>query len=192
MLFSQPLPTRAPTTVNPNYPNPYFPLPVQSGQTVSDYNPNIKPEYVESWTIGFQREMDRDTVLDIRYVGNHGVGLWRSVNLNEVNIFESGFLQQFNAAAQNLAIARQSSSTSTNFGNQGRPGQVAIPMISTALGTTNDTTSANYLLQGQAGAFANSIATNATRMSNLLKAGYAPNLFQVNPLNGVVMLSPSR
>jgi len=63
VLFSQPLPTRAPTTVNPNYPNPYFPLPVQSGQTVSDYNPNIKPEYVESWTIGFQRELDRDTVL---------------------------------------------------------------------------------------------------------------------------------
>ncbi|MEI9977160.1 MAG: hypothetical protein WDO73_36960 [Ignavibacteriota bacterium] len=83
VLFSQTLPTRAPTSVDPNYPNPFFPLPVQSGQTVSDYNPQIKPEYVESWTIGFQRELGHDTVLDVRYVGNHGVGLWRSVNLNE-------------------------------------------------------------------------------------------------------------
>ncbi|MEI9977159.1 MAG: hypothetical protein WDO73_36955 [Ignavibacteriota bacterium] len=54
-----------------------------------------------------------------------------------MNVFESGFLQQFNTAAQNLAIARQTSPTSTNFGNQGLPGQQAIPMISTALGTTN-------------------------------------------------------
>jgi len=101
-----------------------------------------------------------------------------------VNAIENGFLTQFNAAAQNLAIARQTSPTSTNFGNQGLAGQQNIPMISTALGTTTDTTSATYLLQGQAGAFANSIATNATRMANLTKAGYAVNLFQVNPLNG--------
>jgi Carboxypeptidase regulatory-like domain/TonB dependent receptor len=184
VLFSGALPTRAPLSVDPNFPNPLFPLPVQSGQTVSDYNPSIKPEYVESWTLGFQRELDHNTVIDFRYVGNHGVGLWRSINLNEVNVFENGFLQQFNTAASNLAIARQTTPTSNNFGNQGLPGQQAIPIISTALGTTNDQTSATYLVQGQAGAFANSIATNATRMSNLTKANFPVNLFQVNPLNG--------
>ena len=184
VLFSGALPTRSPTTVDPNFPNPLFPLPVQSGQSVEDYNPNIKPEYVESWNFGFQRELDRNTVVEVRYVANHGVDLWRAINLNEVNIVESGFLQQFNIAANNLAIARQTSPTSTNFGNQGLAGQQAIPMISTALGTTTDTTSATYMLQGQAGAMANAIATNATRMANLTKAGYPINLFQVNPLNG--------
>ncbi len=198
--FGGPYPVRAPTNIDPNFPNPLFPLPVQSGQTVSDYNPNIKPEYVESWSFGFQRELDHDTVIDLRYVGNHGVGLWRSVNLNEVNIVENGFEQQFAAAQNNLAIANGFANIAalqnaaftnpayklvTNYGNTGLAGQVAIPIIQTAIGSTTDTTTATYLLQGQAGASANAIATNATRMANLTKAGLAPvNYFQVNPLAG--------
>ena len=199
VAFGGPYPTRAPTSIDPSFPNPSFPLAVQSGQTVSDYNPNIKPEYVQSWSFGFQRELDRDTVIDVRYVGTHGVGLWRSVNLNEVNIVENGFAQQFAAAQNNLAIANGFSSIAalqnaaftnpafklvTNYGNTGLAGQVAIPIIQTAIGSTTDTTTANQLLQGQTGATANAIATNAARMSNLTKAGFAPNLFQVNPLGG--------
>ena len=198
--FGGPYPTRAPTSIDPNFPNTSFPLAVQSGQTVSDYNPNIKPEYVESWSFGFQRELDKDTVVDFRYVGNHGVGLWRSINLNEVNVVENGFQQQFAAAQQNLAIANGFANIgalqytaftnpafklNTNYGNQGLAGQVGIPILQTAIGSTTDTTTANYLLQGQTGAAANSIATNATRMANLTKAGLAPvNYFQVNPLGG--------
>jgi hypothetical protein len=199
VAFGGAYPTRAPTSIDPNFPNPSFPLAAQSGQTVSDYNPNIKPEYVESWSIGFQRELDRDTVIEARYVGTHGVGLWRSVNLNEVNVVESGFAQQFAVAQQNLAIANGFTSIGalqntvftnpafklvTNYGNTGLAGQAAIPIIQTAIGSTTDTTTANQLLQGQTGATANAIATNATRMSALTKAGYPVNLFQVNPLNG--------
>src|SRR5258708_8315273 len=117
--FSDPtLPTRAPVSIDPSYPIPSLPLAAQSGQTVSDFNPNIKPEYVSSWNLGFQRELDRNTVVEFRYVGNHGTDLWRSINLNEVNIFENNFLSQFNAAANNLAIARTVSATSNNFSNQ--------------------------------------------------------------------------
>jgi hypothetical protein len=57
-------------------------------------------------------------------------------------------------------------------------------MISTALGTTSDATTASYLQLGQAGSAANAIATNTTRMASLTAAGYAANLFQVNPLGG--------
>jgi Carboxypeptidase regulatory-like domain/TonB dependent receptor len=200
VAFGGSYPVRAPTNIDPNFPSPLFPLPVQSGQTVSDYNPNIKPEYVQSWSFGFQRELDHDTVVDLRYVGTHGVGLWRSINLNEVNIVENGYGQQFAAAQNNLAIAngfpniaalQNAAFTNpayklvTNYGNTGLPGQVAIPIIQTAIGSTTDTTTATYLLQGQAGASANAIATNATRMANLTKAGLAPvNYFQVNPLGG--------
>ena len=34
--------------------------------------------YVQSWNFGFQRELDRNTVVDFRYTGNHGTDLWRS------------------------------------------------------------------------------------------------------------------
>jgi len=200
VLFSDSTyPSVVPTSVDSSFPTPSFPLAVQSGQTVEDYNPNIKAEYVESWTMGFQRQVGKNMVVELRYVGNHFVDGWSAVNLNEVNIFGSSngttYLQQFQAAQQNLAIANGTTVAAmtapgaplvkvVNFGNQGLPGQVAIPLIQTALGTTTDTTTATYLQQSQAGTAANAIATNATRMANLVKAGYPINLFQVNPNNG--------
>ncbi len=56
-----------------------------------------------------------------------------------------------------------------------------MPILSTALGTTTDATTATYLMLGQAGTSANSIATNQTRLNALIAAGYPSNLFQVNP-----------
>jgi Carboxypeptidase regulatory-like domain/TonB dependent receptor/TonB-dependent Receptor Plug Domain len=195
VLFSDPvLPSLAPVSLVPSFPNPTFPLAVQSGQNVTDYNPDIKPEYVESWTFGLQRPLGKNTVVEVRYVGNHGVDLWSNTNLNEVNILENGFVNQFKAAQNNLAIANGLTMaqllnpavklTTNNFGSTGLPGQVAVPILTTALGTSNDQTTATQLTQGQAGATANGIATNATRMANLVKAGYPVNLFQVNPNNG--------
>jgi hypothetical protein len=176
-------PTVNPATLTSSYPNPSYPIPVQNGQTVNGIDPNIHREYVESWTAGFQRSFGQNTVLELRYVGNHGADLWRTINLNEVNIYENGFLTNFQNAQNNLAIARAAQGASTNnFGDQGLPGQVPIPILQTALGTTTDQTTATYLTQGQAGASATAIATNATRMANLVKAGYPINLFQVNPI----------
>ena len=54
--------------------------------------------YVQSWNIGLQRELAKDTVVEVRYTGNHGLKEWRQVNINEVNIFENGFLDEFNKA----------------------------------------------------------------------------------------------
>jgi hypothetical protein len=200
VLFSSPtLPTLAPTSIDPTFPNPTFPLAVQSGQTVEDWNPSIKPEYIESWSVGFQRQLSKNTVVDVRYVANHGVDLWSGVNLNEVNTVESQYAAQFQAAQNNLAIANgisvaqllasaQSGTgiklTSNNYGNQGLAGQVNVPLLTTAIGSSTDQTTVTYLTQGQAGAAANATATNATRMANLTKAGYPINLFQVNPNNG--------
>jgi hypothetical protein len=200
VLFSNPtLPTLAPLSTDPSFPNPSFPLAVQSGATISDWNPNIKPEYVESWTAGFQRQLGKNTVFEARYVANHGVDLWSGVNLNEVNTVENGFATQFQAAQNNLAIsngmslsqllATQQSGTgfklaNNNYSDQGLPGQVPVPIITTAIASNTDQTTATQLAQGQAGATANAIATNATRMAALTKAGYPINLFQVNPNNG--------
>jgi hypothetical protein len=148
---------------------------------------------VQSWDFGLQREIGHDTVVEVRYVGNHGTDLWRQINLNEINIYENGFLNEFKIAQQNLALARGCSATdpvcmSANRGrssqsNQyvGLAGQQALPMIFTSIAVTNDATTALQIEQGQAGAPANAIATNTTRMGRLTTAGYPVNLFQVNP-----------
>ena len=132
-------------------------------------------------------------MLEVRYVGNHGTDLWRQVNINEVNIFENGFLSEFQQAQQNLATARGCAtpdpvcmglnrSKSSNY--FGLAGQSSLPMIVTAIGSNNDATTASQIEQGQAGALANGIATNATRMARLTAAGKPVNLFQVNPTLG--------
>ena len=169
-------------------------LAVQPGQTVEDYNPNIKPEYVESWTAAFQRPLGKNTSIELRYVANHGVDLWQAVNLNEVNTVESGFTTVFQQAQANLAanngisvaqlLLPTTKLTVNNYGSTGLPGQAAVPLLTTAIGSNVDQTTITQLQQGTAGATANAIATNSTRMAALVKAGYPANLFQVNPNAG--------
>ncbi|MFZ0820844.1 MAG: TonB-dependent receptor [Candidatus Acidiferrales bacterium] len=75
-----------------------------SGSGVFAYSPTLHPPRVQSWQMGIQRELGSDMALEIRYQGNHGTGLWDTYNLNEVNIFENGFLTEFNNAESNLSI----------------------------------------------------------------------------------------
>jgi hypothetical protein len=180
VLFSQgTLPSR-PYPSAPSY--PFSPNPTDS---INGFDPNLKTAYVQSWNLSLQREIGRRSVVDVRFVGNHGVHEWRQVDLNEVNLFESGFLKDFYNAYNNLLIARNGNilnTNSNNFSNQGLPGQVAIPILQTALGTlTNNSSYATYIRQNRAGSLANVIYANTTYMGRLTAAGYPSNLFIVNP-----------
>ncbi len=66
----------------------------------------------------------------------------------------------------------------------GLAGQQPLPIIALAIGSNNDQTTATQIAQGQAGALANAIAINSTRMGRLTGAGKPANFFQVNPLLG--------
>jgi Carboxypeptidase regulatory-like domain/TonB dependent receptor len=178
------------------YPSaPQFPITPAFSDSLNDFDPNLKMGYVQSWNIGYQRELTRDTVIEIRYTGNHGVHEWRQINLNEVNIFENGFMNEEVVAQNNLAIANGVSVAqlpfiatlkSNNFGNAGLPGQQNLKILPIALGTAccTDTTTATNLARNSLGSVANSIATNVTRLGNLTNAGYPANFFQVNPAVG--------
>ena len=49
-------------------------------------DPNIKPPYVEQWNLSIQRDLGWNTSLSVSYVGNHGVGLFRAIDLNQLNL----------------------------------------------------------------------------------------------------------
>ncbi len=160
-----------------------FPLPLSNftfaGTTISTIDPDIHAPYVQTWSAGIQRELKSGTVLEARYVGNHAVGLWHTYNVNEVNIYENGFLNQFVAAQQNLAI-NQANGKGASFANNGLPGQTATPIFNAAFnglsasqgfGNTNFVT---YLNTGQAGAMATSIAQNATYFCNMVGTSFSP------------------
>jgi hypothetical protein len=82
--------------------------------TVGAFEPNLKLGYVASFTLGIQRELNSDTVFEVRYVGNRGRDLWRQYNLNEVNTIENGYLNEFKLAQQNL-IANINAGRGLNF-----------------------------------------------------------------------------
>jgi len=83
---------------------PSFPLGISDGTSINLYDSNIAPPMIQSWSAGIQRELSTNNVVEIRYVANHGSGLWDQFNINEVNIFENGFLTEFNHAASNMNL----------------------------------------------------------------------------------------
>ena len=190
VLFRDPtLPVRSGLPTSPQYPlTPAF------TNSLYAIDPNLKMGYVQSWNLSFQRELTKDTVLELYYTGNHEVRGWRMLSLNETNIVENGFLNEFQIAQNNLTIARggniNANTGVTNFGNQGLPGQKAIPIIQTAIGSScgsvgcSDVTTATNLQLGQAGTLAQNFATTVTRLTNLTNAGYPVNMFKVNPTIG--------
>jgi hypothetical protein len=171
-----------------------FPIPLSLGQfrfwSVNAYGENIRTPYVQQWSFGIQREIMRDTVLEFTYVGNRGVKLFRQIQINEVNVFENGFLQEFLAAQNNLTIARQmfgaGSSRGENFSFQRLAGQVNLPIMETAWGGFRSPQFRNAdfiaaLDNGEAGRLANTLATTASFFERLVAAGYPPNFFIANP-----------
>ncbi|MGA8406992.1 MAG: TonB-dependent receptor [Candidatus Acidiferrales bacterium] len=66
---------------NPAFPLAYpVPVGVPSCTPVQPYNvneidPHMRDTYAEHWNIGMQQQLMRNTVLDVNYVGNHGLKL---------------------------------------------------------------------------------------------------------------------
>jgi Carboxypeptidase regulatory-like domain len=94
--------------------------------SVNGFDPNLKIGYVESWSFGIQREVKRDNVFEIRYVGNRGHELWRQIDLNELNLIENGVYNEFKLAQQNL-LANIAAGRGLQFRYQG-PGTGTSPL----------------------------------------------------------------
>src|SRR5262245_5135693 len=83
---------------------------------VFSIDPNLKTPYVQQWNIGIEREIFRDTALEVRYVGNRGVKLTRGIDINQVVIFGNGFLDDFKRAQGNLLASEAERARQTSAG----------------------------------------------------------------------------
>jgi hypothetical protein len=101
-------------------------------RTIAGFDPNLRAPYTQNYTFGIQRELWKNNVLEVRYVGNQSRLAWRTSNLNEVNIFENGFLTEFKNAQRNLQLNQAANVQS--FQNRNLPGQVALPIFDAAFG----------------------------------------------------------
>ena len=161
--------------------------------------PNIKQPYTESWSFGIQRQITKYSAIEIRYVGNRSVHDWLNLNYNEVNGLNNGFLQDFQAAQQNLAI-NTTAGFANDFSNHGSG--PAMPILTAAFAGGSASNFKNgqyvtYLKNGNLGGLAAAVANNQTFFCNVVSKSFAPcaaavpgapassiypaNLFQVNP-----------
>jgi hypothetical protein len=153
-------------------------------RTINGFDPTLRAPYTINWNFGIQRELGHNNVLEVRYVGNQSHLAWRTSNLNEVNIFENGFLAEFKNAKNNLAINQAAAVNS--FQNLGRPGQIALPIFDAAFGARGalaaiaagsgyaSTTFIDNLLTGAAGTLANTLATQQNYVCRMFGNTFSP------------------
>ncbi len=84
--------------------SPVLTLPAtRSFGTADIVNPNLTNGYVQQWNLNIQRQIAKNTILDVGYVANRGVKLFYEVNLNQSQIFNNGFLPAYNQIASNVS-----------------------------------------------------------------------------------------
>ncbi len=95
---------RDPANLNPpSFPEkPVYPMTDVVTQDVNVFDPNFQVPYADTYTIGVQRGLTRTMAFEIRYVGTRSREQVATYNLNEINIIENGFLNEFKVAQANL------------------------------------------------------------------------------------------
>ena len=103
-------PLLTPATYDPPYAESAFTF----KSTFYGTDPNLKTPQVQNWNLGVQYKIGWDTVVEANYVGNHVIHMWQNFNINEPNIFENGFLAEFQNAQTNYAASGGKSFTGSN------------------------------------------------------------------------------
>ncbi|PYS26419.1 MAG: hypothetical protein DMG11_20040 [Acidobacteria bacterium] len=147
--------------------------------------------YVQNFNLSIQRELAKNLTVDVSYSGTKGTKLWSPIQLNEVNILETGILQAFNTTR---------AGSNADLFNRMLNG-FNVPGVGTVNGTTltgsealrRFTTTNVFLANGDVANLANFINTTTaigggTRGAMLTNAGLPQNYITVNPQFGSLVL----
>lgn len=69
--------------------------PQYSANSLTVGDPNMQTPTVSMWALSIQRELARNTVLTVSYIGNHGTHLYGGYDSNQSEIYSNGFLNAF-------------------------------------------------------------------------------------------------
>jgi hypothetical protein len=121
---------------------------LNSAAAVAMPNPDLVTPYVQQWTLGLQHEI-KNTIFEVRYVGNHGTKLIRGFDYNQVLYNQNGFLADFRRAQGN-AILSKGKSGAYDPAIPGSQQLTVFPTLPLA-GSLNNATILAELQQGQVG-----------------------------------------
>jgi hypothetical protein len=141
--------------------------------SVLGFSPDFRSGYVDSWSVGYQRSFGRDTVVEVRYVGNRGRDMQMQATLGEVNAIENKFADEFKLAQQNLLANIQCANTvgctggGVHFRYRGAgTGTNQLPIILSYF-------SGNNVNPALSASYSSSLFANATFIGNLNPANPA-------------------
>jgi hypothetical protein len=100
-------------------------------------DPSIQTPKVHEYNFGIQREFGSNAI-EIRYVGGRADNLWRSIDYNQIDIVNNGFLADFNRARANLTLTGNPACTTAQ--NAGCQALTIFPNLAnggTLTGTSN-------------------------------------------------------
>jgi hypothetical protein len=70
--------------------------PVFSTTGITVVDPNWRPPKTHMWGLSIQRQLGRNMLAEVSYVGRHATDLYGGYDANQVEIFSNGFLDAFN------------------------------------------------------------------------------------------------
>ena len=185
--------------------SPVYPLvPTSTTGSVNIFDPNIQTPYSDTYTVGLQRALGRKSAIEVRYVGTRNRDQWTTYNMNESDILDNGFLQEFQNAQTNLQ-ANIANGKGATFAYMGAgTGTVPLPIYlayfsgfaQSQAGDASKYTSTSFTNASfvnplakfnpnpftPAGTNSNSgLAGTPGRIANAIAAGLPRNYFMANP-----------
>ena len=89
------------------------------GEQPLGFDPNITTPYMQQWSASVQREIPWNLIVEAAYVGTKGTGLFRMMNVNQMDLLANNFIRDFSAARRNL-VANGNPNIGESTGNFGR------------------------------------------------------------------------
>ncbi len=129
---------------------------------------DIRTPYMQQFAVGIQRELWKNTVVEVSYVGSRGSKLFRMKNVNTMDLVGNGFVRDFLAARRNL-LAHGNANVGESTGNFGR-----------LYGGTIPTSVFSDIQNNNVGLIADAL-DRRTQGIGLAAAGLPENFFRPNP-----------
>ena len=127
-------------------------LPATRSTSATVYDPHLRTGYVVQYGLSIQREVAKNTILEVGYVGERGKKLFFNVNLNQSHIY-GDFLNAF----KELQLACP---TATCGGPAPSASNTLVRMFGTPAAAVTGVGGSTVLSQGQVGSAANTIDLN--------------------------------
>ena len=95
--------------------------PAYSANSLTISDPHMQTPTVAQWGLSVQRELLKNTVLTVSYIGNHGTHLYGGYDSNQVDFRSNGFLNAFTSAQAGIDTPLMTQIASGDTRNTGAP-----------------------------------------------------------------------